>query len=118
MQLRKLAALERNELQSRYDVLMRDIAEYQSILASEQRQRTIVADEMAEIVAKYGDERRTQIVADEGDVTDEDLIAERDIVVTLTRGGHAKATDVGLYRAQRRGGRGVKGAQLRGDDVS
>ena len=117
MQLRKLAALERNELQSRYDALMRDIAEYQSILASEQRQRTIVGDELSEIVAKYGDERRTQIVADEGDVTDEDLIAERDIVVTLTRGGYAKATDVGLYRAQRRGGRGVKGAQLRGDDV-
>ena len=117
MQLRKLAALERNELQSRYDVLMRDIAEYQSILASEQRQRTIVGDELSEIVAKFGDERRTQIVADEGDVTDEDLIAERDIVVTLTRGGYAKATDVGLYRAQRRGGRGVKGAQLRGDDV-
>jgi DNA gyrase subunit A len=117
MQLRKLAALERNELQSRYDSLMRDIAEYQSILASEDRQRSIVADELSEIVARFGDERRTQIVPDEGEMTDEDLIAERDIVVTLTRGGYAKATDVGLYRAQRRGGRGVKGAQLRGDDV-
>ena len=117
MQLRKLAALERNELQSRFDALMRDIAEYQAILASEQRQRAIVGEEMSEIVAKFGDERRTQIVADEGDVTDEDLIAERDIVVTLTRGGYAKATDVGLYRAQRRGGRGVKGAQLRGDGM-
>jgi DNA gyrase subunit A len=117
MQLRKLAALERAELQSRYDGLMRDIADYREILASEERQRRIVGDELAEIVARYGDERRTVIVADEGEVTDEDLIAERDLVVTLTRGGYAKATDTALYRAQRRGGRGVRGAQLRGDDV-
>ncbi len=107
MQLRRLAALERQELQSRYDGLMRDIAEYKAILASEERQRRIVSEELAEIVAKFGDERRTQLVADEGDVADEDLIAERDIVVTLTRGGYAKATDTVLYRAQRRGGRGV-----------
>ena len=117
MQLRRLAALERQELQARYDGLMADIAEYKSILASEARQRQIVSDELAEIVAKYGDERRTQIIPDEGEVPDEDLIAERDIVVTLTRGGYAKATDTALYRAQRRGGRGVRGAQLRGDDV-
>jgi DNA gyrase subunit A len=117
MQLRRLAALERQELQSRFDGLMRDIAEYQAILASEERQRRIVGEELAEIVAKYGDERRTQLVPDEGDVTDEDLIAERDIVVTLTRGGYAKATDTALYRAQRRGGRGVRGTALRGDDV-
>jgi DNA gyrase subunit A len=117
MQLRRLAALERQELQARYDGLMRDIAEFEAILASEERQRSIVGEELAEIVAKYGDDRRTQLVPDEGDVTDEDLIAERDIVVTLTRGGYAKATDTGLYRAQRRGGRGVRGAQLRGDDV-
>jgi DNA gyrase subunit A len=117
MQLRKLAALERTELQTRYDSLMSDIADYREILASEERQRRIVGDELAEIVSKFGDERRTQIVPDEGEVTDEDLIAERDIVVTLTRGGYAKATDTALYRAQRRGGRGVRGAQLRGDDV-
>ncbi len=117
MQLRKLAALERNELQSRFDALMRDIAEYRDILASEERQRRIVSEELGEIVAKFGDERRTVIVPDEGEVTDEDLIAERDIVVTLTRGGYAKATDTALYRAQRRGGRGVRGAQLRGDDI-
>ncbi|MGB8020458.1 MAG: DNA gyrase subunit A [Candidatus Nanopelagicales bacterium] len=117
MQLRRLAALERAELQSRYDALMRDITEYRAILSSEARQRLIVGEELAEIVTKYGDERRTVIVADEGEVTDEDLIAERDIVVTLTRGGYAKATDTALYRAQRRGGRGVRGAALRGDDV-
>ena len=87
MQLRKLAALERTELQTRYDGLMRDIAEYQAILASEERQRTIVGDELADIVTKFGDERRTVIVPDEGEVTDEDLIAERDLVVTLPRGG-------------------------------
>jgi DNA gyrase subunit A len=117
MQLRRLAALERQELQARYDGLMRDIADYKEILASETRQRRIVSEELADIVAKYGDARRTQLVADEGDVADEDLIAERDIVVTLTRGGYAKATDTALYRAQRRGGRGVRGTQLRGDDV-
>ncbi len=117
MQLRRLAALERQELQGRYDALQLDIAEYRAILASEERQRAIIGEELAEIVGRYGDERRTALVPDEGDVTDEDLIAERDIVVTLTRGGYAKATDTGLYRAQRRGGRGVKGAQLRGDDV-
>jgi DNA gyrase subunit A len=117
MQLRKLAALERTELQTRYEALMRDIAEYREILASEARQRAIVGEELGEIVARFGDARRTQIVADEGEVTDEDLIAERDIVVTLTRGGYAKGTDTAAYRAQRRGGRGVRGAALRGDDV-
>ncbi|MGV1004434.1 MAG: DNA gyrase subunit A [Candidatus Nanopelagicales bacterium] len=117
MQLRKLAALEAGELQGQYDKLMADIAEYTDILANESRQRTIVGEELGEIVARFGDSRRTEIVADEGEPRDEDLIAERDVVVTLTRGGYAKASDVALYRAQRRGGRGVKGAQLRGDDV-
>ena len=118
MQLRRLAALERQELQvplRRADARHRRVPGRSSPATS--GSGGIVGEELAEIVAKFGDERRTQIVADEGDVTDEDLIAERDIVVTLTRGGYAKATDVGLYRAQRRGGRGVRGAQLRGDDV-
>ncbi len=117
MQLRRLAALERQELQSRYDGLMTDILLFREILASDARQRQIISEELAEVVARFGDERRTRIVADEGEVPDEDLIPERDIVVTLTRGGYAKATETGQYRAQRRGGRGVRGAQLRGDDV-
>ena len=117
MQLRKLAALERNELQSEYDDLMAAIAEYNAILASDERQRQIVGTELDEIVARYGDERRTQFVAAEGEMTDEDLIAEEDIVVTITRGGYAKRTRTDAYRAQRRGGRGVRGAALRQDDV-
>ncbi len=117
MQLRKLAALERQELTNEYDDLMNKIADYEDILASPERQRTIVGDELGEIVERYGDERRTEIVAFDGDVTDEDLIAEEDIVVTITNGGYAKRTKTDLYRAQRRGGKGVRGAQLRTDDI-
>jgi DNA gyrase subunit A len=117
MQLRKLAALERQQLIDEYDELMAKIADYEDILARPERQRQIVQDELAEIVAKYGDERRTEIIAYEGDMSDEDLIAEEDVVVTITRGGYAKRTKTGEYRAQRRGGKGVRGAQLRADDV-
>jgi DNA gyrase subunit A len=117
MQLRKLAALERQELTNEYNDLMAKIADYEDILASPERQRTIVGDELAEIVERYGDERRTEIVAFDGDVTDEDLIAEEDVVVTITNGGYAKRTKTDLYRAQRRGGKGVRGAQLRTDDI-
>jgi DNA gyrase subunit A len=117
MQLRKLAALERQELVEEYDGLMTKIADYEDILASPVRQRTIVGDELAEIVERYGDERRTEIIAYDGDVTDEDLIAEEDVVVTITHGGYAKRTKSDLYRAQRRGGKGVRGAQLRTDDI-
>ena len=117
MQLRKLAALERNELQSQHDKLMAEIADYQDILANETRQRSIVSDELAEIVNKFGDERRTTIVADENDVTHEDLIAVEPIVVTLSADGYIKRTKAALYRSQKRGGRGVKGAALKQDDV-
>jgi DNA gyrase subunit A len=117
MQLRRLAALERQKIIDEYDELMTRIADYNDILASEARQRTIVADELAEITEKYGDERRTDFVAWDGDVTDEDLIAEEDVVVTITSGGYAKRTKSDLYRSQRRGGKGVRGASLRQDDV-
>jgi DNA gyrase subunit A len=117
MQLRKLAALERQQLLDEYEELMARIAEYEAILASPERQRQIVSDELGEIVARYGDGRRTRIIAYDGDVTDEDLIAEEDVVVTITRGGYAKRTKTDLYRAQRRGGKGVRGAQLRTDDI-
>ena len=96
---------------------MAQIAEYEGILASPARQREIIGEELGEIVAKYGDDRRTQIIACDGDVTNEDLIAEEDVVVTITRGGYAKRTKTDLYRAQRRGGKGVRGAQLRTDDI-
>ena len=117
MQLRRLAALERQKIIDEFEELMEKIADYNDILASDQRQRTIVSDELTEISDKYGDERRTEIVAWDGDVTDEDLIAVEDVVVTITSGGYAKRTLSELYRSQRRGGRGVKGASLRQDDV-
>ncbi|WP_433369958.1 DNA gyrase subunit A [Streptosporangium sp. CA-115845] len=117
MQLRKLAALERQQITDEYDALMTQINEYQAILASPERQRTIVQDELSELTARYGDERRTEIIAYEGDMSIEDLLAEEDMVVTITRGGYAKRTNTDLYRAQKRGGKGVRGAQLRQDDI-
>ncbi|HEY7143908.1 MAG TPA: DNA gyrase subunit A [Streptosporangiaceae bacterium] len=117
MQLRKLAALERQQLTEEYEELMAQIADYEAILASPERQRQIVGSELAELVAKYGDDRRTQIIPYDGDVSIADLIAEEDVVVTITRGGYAKRTPVDQYRAQRRGGKGVRGAQLRTDDI-
>jgi DNA gyrase subunit A len=117
MQLRKLAALERQQLVDEYEELMAHIRDYEAILASPERQREIVSTELAEIVAKFGDDRRTEIIAYDGDMSIEDLIAEEDMVVTITRGGYAKRTKTDLYRAQRRGGKGVRGAQLRTDDI-
>ncbi|HEX6232574.1 MAG TPA: DNA gyrase subunit A [Jiangellaceae bacterium] len=117
MQLRRLAALERQKILDEYEDKMREIADYNAILASPERQRQIVRDELAEIVEKYGDERRSRIIPAEGDLTAEDLIPEEPVVVTITRGGYAKRTKVDLYRSQRRGGKGVRGAQLREDDV-
>ncbi len=117
MQLRRLAALERQKIIDEYDELMARIADYNDILASEPRQRTIVSEELAEVVNDYGDDRRTQFIPWDGDVSHEDLIAEDDVVVTITSGGYAKRTKTDLYRQQRRGGRGVKGAALRQDDV-
>ena len=117
MQLRRLAALERQALTDEYNERMAEIAEYQAILASPERQREIVGTELGEIVSKYGDERRTELIAWDGEVSEADLIAEEDVVVTITRGGYAKRTKTAEYRAQRRGGKGVRGAQLRTDDI-
>ncbi|TDD72890.1 DNA gyrase subunit A [Actinomadura rubrisoli] len=117
MQLRKLAALERQQITDEFDKLMAEIADYNDILGSPERQRQIVSDELAPIVDKFGDERRTQIIPFDGDVSYEDLIAEEDVVVTITRGGYAKRTKTDLYRAQRRGGKGIRGAQLKQDDI-
>ena len=117
MQLRKLAALERQELINEREELEARIADLQSILDSPARQRQIIGTELGEIVSKYGDERRTEIIAYDGEVADEDLIAESDIVVTITHGGYAKRTNTDQYRAQKRGGKGVRGAALRSDDI-
>lgn len=117
MQLRRLAALERQKIVDEYDQLQVKIADYESILASDQRQRTIVSEELQEIVDKFGDERRSELVASDDLGSDEDLIPVRDVVVTITAGGYAKRTLTESYKAQRRGGRGVRGAQLKADDV-
>ncbi|CAB4611184.1 unannotated protein [freshwater metagenome] len=117
MQLRRIAALERQKINDEYDTLMAEIVELNAILVSPEKQREIIATELAEVVAKYGDDRRSQIVASEGDFSAEDLIPDQDVVVTITRGGYAKRTMADLYRSQRRGGRGVKGASLKQDDV-
>ena len=117
MQLRRIAALERQKINDEYDGLMADIIELNAILASEVKQREIIKSELSEVIAKYGDERRTQIVASEGDFSAEDLIPDNDVVVTITRGGYSKRTTADLYKSQRRGGRGVKGAALKQDDV-
>jgi len=118
MQLRRLAALERQKIQDRHSELEALIAEYNSILASEERQREIISTELGEIVAKHGDDRRTKVLMGfDGDMSMEDLIPEEEMVVTITRGGYVKRTRSDNYRSQQRGGKGIKGAQLRGDDV-
>ncbi|HAT6540520.1 TPA: DNA gyrase subunit A [Corynebacterium striatum] len=117
MQLRRLAALERQKIIDELAEIEEIIADLKDILAREERQRQIVHDELAEIVEKYGDERRTQIVAASGDVTDEDLIARENVVITITSTGYAKRTKVDAYKAQKRGGKGVRGAELKQDDI-
>ncbi len=117
MQLRKLAALERQAIMDRLAELERIIADLEDILANETRQRQIVADELTAIVDKFGNDRRSAIIPSDGDLSMEDLIPDEDLVVTITRGGYAKRTRADLYRTQKRGGKGVRGATLKGDDV-
>ena len=117
MQLRRLAALERQKIVDDLAAIEEQIADYKDILAKPERQRAIVGDELKEIVDKYGDERRTRIVAATGDVTEEDLIARENVVVTITSTGYAKRTKVDAYKSQKRGGKGVRGAELKQDDV-
>ncbi|WP_433660719.1 DNA gyrase subunit A [Nocardia sp. CA-128927] len=117
MQLRRLSALERQKIVDELAKIELEIADLKDILAKPERQRAIVRDELAEIVEKYGDERRTKIIAADGDVADEDLIAREDVVVTITETGYAKRTKTDLYRSQKRGGKGVQGAGLKQDDL-
>ena len=117
LQLRRLAALERLKIQQESEELRAKVADLRDIIASPQRQRSIVSEELAEIVNKYGDERRTRIVPFDGEMSMEDLIPEEDVVVTITRSGYAKRTRTDSYRSQHRGGKGIRGATLREDDV-
>ncbi|MGH3472119.1 MAG: DNA gyrase subunit A [Nocardioidaceae bacterium] len=117
MQLRKLAAMERQAIIDKLAELERWIADLEDILSDEARQRSIVSEELAAVVERYGDERRSQIIPADGDLSMEDLIPDEDMVITITRGGYAKRTKADLYRLQKRGGKGVRGAALKGDDV-
>jgi DNA gyrase subunit A len=118
MQLRRLAALERQKITDEHDQIELEIVEFKAIIASEQRQRDIVSEELTDLLAKYGDDRRTEIMLGfDGDMSMEDLIPEEEMVVTVTRGGYVKRTRSDNYRSQHRGGKGVKGAQLRADDI-
>jgi len=117
MQLRRLAALERQKIMDEYETLMAEIKELTIILNDPAKQRSIIREELKEIAEKYGDDRRTQIIAGDTDLSVEDLIPDQDVVVTITRGGYAKRTKADLYRSQRRGGKGVKGAALKQDDI-
>ncbi|MGV0837102.1 intein-containing DNA gyrase subunit A [Mycolicibacterium thermoresistibile] len=117
MQLRRLAALERQRIVDDLAKIEAEIADLEDILAKPERQRAIVRDELKEIVDKYGDDRRSRIIPADGDVSDEDLIAREDVVVTITETGYAKRTKTDLYRSQKRGGKGVQGAGLKQDDI-
>ncbi|GGF91252.1 DNA gyrase subunit A [Rhodococcoides trifolii] len=117
MQLRRLAALERQKIIDELATIELEIADLEDILAKPERQRSIVRDELKAIVDKFGDDRRTRIIASDGDVTDEDLIARESVVVTITETGYAKRTRTDLYRSQKRGGKGVQGAGLKQDDI-
>jgi DNA gyrase subunit A len=117
MQLQRLTALNRQKIVDDLAALELKIADLRDILARPERQRQIVADELAEVVEKYGDDRRSKLVPYDGDVSMEDLIADEDVVVTITRTGYAKRTRTDLYRSQRRGGKGVQGAALKQDDI-
>ena len=117
LQLRRLAALERQKILNEHAELTARVTDLRDILERPERQRSIISEELGEIVAKYGDERRTRIVPFDGEMSMEDLIPEEDVVVTITRDGFAKRTRTDHYRSQKRGGKGVRGTQLRGDDV-
>ncbi|MGZ8813913.1 MAG: DNA gyrase subunit A [Mycobacterium sp.] len=117
MQLRRLAALERQRIVDDLQKIEAEIADLEDILAKPERQRAIVRDELKELVDKFGDNRRTRIIAADGDVADEDLIAREEVVVTITETGYAKRTKSDLYRSQKRGGKGVQGAGLKQDDI-
>lgn len=117
LQLRRLAALERQKILDEHTELEARVKDLQDILARPERQRGIISTELGEIVDKYGDERRTKIMPFAGEMSMEDLIEEQDVVVTITRSGYVKRTRLDQYRSQKRGGKGIRGAQLREDDV-
>lgn len=117
MQLRRLAALERQNVEDEHEKLLAKIQYHQGVIDSEDLQRQIISTELDEIVRKYGDDRRTRILPYAGGVSDEDLIEDHIMVYNITRSGYIKSTLADNYRPQHRGGKGIKGAKLRKDDV-
>ncbi|MAT53619.1 MAG: DNA gyrase subunit A [Saprospirales bacterium] len=116
MRLQKLTGLEREKVKEEYDELMKKIEYYKSVLASVELQRQIVKDELLEVKEKYGDERRTEITFEEGDINIEDIIADETVVVTISHSGYIKRTPVSEYRLQNRGGRGSRGSKTKQED--
>jgi DNA gyrase subunit A len=116
MRLAKLTGLEIEKLEAELKEVRATIKELKGILASKPKRMTILKGEMAEIAEKFGDDRRTEIVADQGEFTVEDLIAEEDMVITISHSGYIKRISISTYRRQRRGGRGLNGADLKEDD--
>ena len=117
MPLRRLTALETGKLRQEHEELQALIAELRNILDSEDRRRVIIGEELTAIRDKHGNDRRTRIIPDAGEMSLEDLIADEDLVVTISAAGYVKSVLAGIYRTQGRGGRGVRGTALREDDV-
>ena len=117
MKLRRLTGLERDKIEEELAGLRRAIAYYEDLLAHEEKILGVIKEEMREIEKKYADKRRTEIAAAEKDLDVEDLIADEDMVVTITHTGYVKRIPVATYRSQKRGGKGVSGVNLKEDDV-
>ncbi len=116
MRLQRLTGLEREKINAEYQDLIKNIARFKAILESEAMVLQIIKDEIKDIQKKYGDERRTEILDDVGDIDMEDLIAEEDMVVTISHDGYIKRNPISLYRAQRRGGKGMTGVKPKAED--
>jgi len=116
MQLQRLTALERDKIEAEYLELLKKIELCRAILASEKKIEAIIKEELADLKKKYGDERRTDIVGEVEELEIEDLIADEDVVVTISHGGYIKRLPVSAYRKQKRGGKGASGAELKEED--
>ena len=116
MRLARLQGLEREKIEAEYDELCKKIAYYKELLADEKKLMGVIKDEMLEIKKKWGDKRRTKIIADEGDMDEEDLIEEKQVAITLTHLGYLKRIPADTYKTQKRGGKGITGLTTREND--
>jgi DNA gyrase subunit A len=116
LQLQRLTALERNKIQEEYDGLQKKIAEYKEILASDKVLKKVIVDELKQVQKEYGDVRRTEIIEEQAEIKLEDLIADQDVVITVSHSGYLKRTPLSTYRQQARGGKGRMGMKTRDED--